>query len=234
MRNFYVFLKEYDTTLRYHKNLNPKIWDRNEKLKPDLKDLLLKRAYEFADFSGIDRNRIKDIVFTGSNANRNYTKFSDNDVHLMCDQSGLSEIELYKKKVEWTKNHKDDNYEGYPIEMYAQDHTEHWPEGQGVYSIVKDEWIIKPVNLGTIEALSDPKIADKIKHEIRYVIRHLLSKKSTIQDILDFKEKMWKGRQAGLSREGEFSVENMVYKSLRNKGYIAKINDKLEQLSGEI
>jgi hypothetical protein len=30
-------------------------------------------------------------------------------------------------------------------------------------------------------------------------------------------------RSAGLSREGEFSVENLTFKALRNNGYIQKI-----------
>jgi hypothetical protein len=30
-------------------------------------------------------------------------------------------------------------------------------------------------------------------------------------------------RKEGLAREGEFSVENLVFKKLRNEGYIEKI-----------
>jgi hypothetical protein len=34
-----------------------------------------------------------------------------------------------------------------------------------------------------------------------------------------------KMRKSGLEREGEFSEENLVFKNLRNSGYIGKLND---------
>ena len=42
-------------------------------------------------------------------------------------------------------------------------------------------------------------------------------------------KKVWKkikdGRQAGLEREGEYSIENLVFKLLRRNGYIQRIMD---------
>ena len=42
-------------------------------------------------------------------------------------------------------------------------------------------------------------------------------------------KKVWKkikeGRKAGLEKEGEFSIENLVFKLLRRNGYIQKIMD---------
>jgi hypothetical protein len=32
-------------------------------------------------------------------------------------------------------------------------------------------------------------------------------------------------RFAGLKKAGEFSVENLVFKELRNRGYLDKVND---------
>ena len=37
------------------------------------------------------------------------------------------------------------------------------------------------------------------------------------------KKKILEMRKEGLSRSGEFSVENLVFKKLRNEGYIEKI-----------
>jgi hypothetical protein len=34
-------------------------------------------------------------------------------------------------------------------------------------------------------------------------------------------------RSSGLRSEGEFSIENIVYKELRNRSYIEKLNNKL-------
>ena len=34
-----------------------------------------------------------------------------------------------------------------------------------------------------------------------------------------------KMRKAGLERKGEFAEENLIFKTLRNTGYIGKLND---------
>ena len=48
--------------------------------------------------------------------------------------------------------------------------------------------------------------------------------------MIKFKEKLRKMRQAGLNREGEFSVENIVYKELRNRNLLKKLDDRLNYL----
>jgi len=48
--------------------------------------------------------------------------------------------------------------------------------------------------------------------------------------IMDLKVKFWKGRTAGLKREGEFSQENVIYKDLRNRGLIDKLNNKVSSI----
>jgi hypothetical protein len=40
-------------------------------------------------------------------------------------------------------------------------------------------------------------------------------------------------RSAGLKKSGEFSVENLVFKELRNLGYFDKINDYVKQKQDE-
>jgi hypothetical protein len=49
------------------------------------------------------------------------------------------------------------------------------------------------------------------------------SKTNDPEDIQELLDKLSKMRSAGLSREGEFSVENLTFKALRNNGYIQKI-----------
>ena len=228
MFSFRDFLTELRLTIKYHNKLNPAIFTKGNYLSDDDTSLLVSKAWEFVKFSGIDKERVTDIVFTGSNANFNYTKFSDVDVHVMCDESGLDPKEIYKKKVEWAKSHKDLKLGKYPIEMYIQDTTEHWPQGQGVYSLLQRKWLVEPVHLGTIDVLNDPKTEEKIDHEIK-TIKQLI-KNGTKQAILAFKERMWRMRSAGLESGGEFSLENITYKDLRNRGLIDKLNDKLHHI----
>jgi cytidylate kinase len=49
------------------------------------------------------------------------------------------------------------------------------------------------------------------------------SKTNDPEDIQELLDRISKMRSAGLSREGEFSVENLTFKALRNNGYIQKI-----------
>jgi hypothetical protein len=44
------------------------------------------------------------------------------------------------------------------------------------------------------------------------------------------KEKITKMRKAGLERAGEWSVENLVFKILRNLGLIDQITEKIREL----
>jgi len=40
-------------------------------------------------------------------------------------------------------------------------------------------------------------------------------------------------RKAGLERAGEWSTENLVFKSLRNLGFIDRISDKIRELEDQ-
>jgi hypothetical protein len=47
------------------------------------------------------------------------------------------------------------------------------------------------------------------------------------------KEKITKMRKAGLERAGEWSVENLVFKILRNLGLIDQITEKIRELEDQ-
>lgn len=226
MLSFVTYLEEkFRLTLRYHAKLNTKLWNKDQ-LKPGIAPELLKLGWAFARYCGLNGSNVRDIIITGGNVNYNYTKFSDIDVHVIADIDGMDSDELYDKKVEWNKQ-LDLKIGGYPLEFYATD-DDTVPSGQGVYSILHDKWITIPKHLDHVGVLSDPFVEDKVQYNIKYVKQ--LIKSGTKQDIVKFKEKMWRGRSAGLQREGEFSIENVIYKDLRNRGLIDKLNKKLQDL----
>lgn len=231
MYSFIDYITELKLTLKYHDNLNPDIWYEDKLEEKDLK-FLLENAYKFADFSGVDKKHISDIVFTGSSANFNYTKFSDADIHIMVNHTDTKSDKLYDKKVEWATKHKDLKLGKYPVEYYIQDDHEHFPDGQGVYSLLKNEWLVRPKHLSNVKDLfKDPKTVAKAEYNIKYA-KNLLSKGSK-EDILAYKDKLYKLRTSGLKKKGEFSVENIVYKDLRNRGLVDKLNKRLEQLKNK-
>jgi hypothetical protein len=48
--------------------------------------------------------------------------------------------------------------------------------------------------------------------------------------LLAVKEKITTMRKSGLERAGEWSTENIVFKNLRNDGYIDDVSDRIREL----
>jgi hypothetical protein len=62
------------------------------------------------------------------------------------------------------------------------------------------------------------------------LIDRLLADADSNQDLADIMQKLKQYRQSGLDRHGEFSTENLVFKALRNNGYLEKIQTVRTQL----
>jgi hypothetical protein len=221
--------EKFQLTLKYHKTLNPKLWTLGATLQVGIRELLLTQALEFCTFSGISQDRIVDIVMTGGNTNYNYTKFSDIDVHILVDRMDASKDFLFDRKRQWSDMKKDFTIEHYPVEFYIQNDHEHIPEGQGVFSLSSNRWKVLPTHLKTVDILSDPKVLLKIEQYTHYIKTHLL-RVGTREEITTFKERLHNMRQAGLERAGEFSFENVLYKELRNRQLVQRLNDRLQQI----
>lgn len=218
MMTFKQYLREkFRLTLQYHDELNPKLWE-GDSLKEELRERLLEEGYEFADFCGISRESVKDIVLTGGNANFNYTRFSDIDVHVIYDQSPLTQDQLHDKKKEWSAI-RPDKIAGYSVELYAQPQDEEFRPGQGAYSLVNAAWITKPVHLDDTSILQDPAMISKVKAAMTKIKK--LIKEGSAEEIHTYREQLRLMRAAGLAEPaGEFSVENILYKELRNRGFL--------------
>lgn len=232
MDKYYEILSSFGT----HETLDPKIWDDVDgdtpKLKPQIRKVLLMIAGEFMEFLG-ENLFVDDVRFTGSLANYNWSKFSDIDLHLYVDFNQFDEEdkEVYKelfqlKKTLFNTTH-DITVKGYEVELYAEDTNEkHF--STGVYSVLFDEWVEKPVK-------EDVKID---KQMLKNKAQSMMDKIDSVMDsakkenydnaikyIDGFKEKLKKYRSSGLEKDGEFSYENLVFKVMRRNGYIDKLFD---------
>jgi hypothetical protein len=232
MLNFKDFILEEKTTLRFHDVLNPLLWDKNI-LKPEVNSRLLKIADVWRDFAKIPKEAVKDILFTGGNANYNYTKFSDIDLHLFLDKKEVADCDkeilddfLKDKKSLWSLNHDIKIY-GIPVEIYAQDVKEATSSDQGVYSLVNQKWLKKPKK--TIVDLEDTFLLNKIKNLKDQIDNFIDSKSEDIQKMNAFKEKIKNTRAFAVQKGGEFSLENLAFKELRNLGYIDKLSDYIKK-----
>tara|TARA_R100000005_G_scaffold82374_1_gene49995 strand:- start:109 stop:879 length:771 start_codon:yes stop_codon:yes gene_type:complete len=220
-------------TFRPHEKLNQEFWNQeDDKLDPEIRAKLLEIAQDFIDNSKAAGAPLKDITFTGSLANYNYSPFSDVDLHVLFDFSDINEDEELVReyfqalKSVWNNAH-DIRMKGYEVEIYGQ-HSEDPHIASGLYSVLNDEWIVKPDYLDPKIDYKDVKLkADAIEHQIDEVVSLLDEEKyeETIKRADRLKAKIKKLRQSGLDDVGEYSVENLAFKTLRRNGYLGKLSD---------
>lgn len=222
MLSFQNFIEQ--TSLEYHDTLNPKLFDLDTgKLQPDVRAALLRFAHAWASYANIPEGEIQDIYMTGGNANFNYTSQSDIDCHVVLDKRGLGIPSVYlddylsDKKALWQTRHHA-SIRGYSLEPYAQDASERFPANQGVYSVKRDDWVVKPVH-GQYNFDQDSVLERKIEDYKRHISK-TIHHHGTAEAVKAMKDKLNKLRSAGLEKSGEFSQENLIFKSLRNQGYI--------------
>ena len=70
----------------------------------------------------------------------------------------------------------------------------------------------------------DEELVLKKSEDLIQRIDFLDSREDRTSALRKTKDKIGKMRRAGLEREGEYSVENLVFKTLRNTGYLEKLN----------
>jgi hypothetical protein len=96
-------------------------------------------------------------------------------------------------------------------------------EGQGVYDVSNDEWIQAPVNL-QLDFNSDPLLQKKVEY-YKQMIDKLIVDKADSDTMDKVKDKIRGMRGAAIEKGGEFSFENLVFKELRNLGYLDKMDE---------
>ena len=235
MKTFLKFITEAsDLTLRYHDELNPKLWD-GDKLKSDVREKLLEIGNAWAEFSNIPKEAIKDMILVGGNANFNYTDFSDIDLHLLVDKNDLPDCPdllddyLKDKKQLWSLSHDISIY-GHDVELYAQDVNDEFPANQGVYSLSQNNWMVPPTKQKV--NFDDPNLLNKINGYVNK-IDSLLDSNADDETFKKLKKKFGEMRKAGIKKAGEFSLENLIFQELRNKGYLDKMNAYLKSKQDE-
>lgn len=203
-------------------NLNPDIWT-GSKLNPEIQTKLVQIAKDFLlDLSIDSKVQIKDIIFTGSLANFNWSKYSDIDLHVVIDfdqfDADIKLVEDYFKaqKNLWNNEHVI-NIKGFPIEIYVQNAPDKL-QATAIYSVLNNKWILKPNReTFTLDKKSIKSKADKFISQLRDIKSDYSDKqyKSVIDKTKKLKDKIKQMRFAGLEKGGEFSNENLVFKILR-------------------
>ena len=206
----------------FHDTLNPVIWEKYKEgyvLKPEVKSKLKQIANAFIDSLEIPREAVGDIVITGSMASYNYTPHSDIDLHLLIDFEKVHKDcpivgdYLLSKKTEFNQKHDIFIY-GIPVEVYAEaignDNVHN-----GLYSLERG-WVDLPKKLKP----TNNDAAVKAKYEEYREAADGIKDGDLAEKLLDKIKKM---RKSGLAEGGEFSVENLVFKKLRDTGVIERL-----------
>ena len=216
-----------DTTLQYHTELNSKIWD-GMKLKDEVRGKLVQIASAWVQFAKIHPDTIQDIIITGGNVNYNYTPQSDIDLHIVISRDtmnpdrALVDEYLQDKKILWTLSHQDINIYGYPVELYAQDIAEQPHANQGVFSVKRNQWIAMPQHLD-IDFENDYHLQKKVQF-YKDLIDKMVLQNATDGSFDMIKQKIRKMRGDSIAKDGEFAFGNLVFKELRNQGYLDKMD----------
>ncbi len=212
--------------------LNEKIWT-DFKIDDSIRSDLLRIAEDYVEFLEIDDVKVQDIVLVGSLVNYNWSNYSDFDVHIIFDFLEVNDdVELVKKYLDAQKKIWGFRHEllvaGYEVELYSQDTAEENISG-GVFSLLKNKWLKKPVKE---DFEPDEKLIKKKSKAIMDQIdevEHDFEEQYSYQELADkcnrILKKVKDNRQRGLEKEGEFSIENLVFKLLRRNGYIGKLMD---------
>ena len=221
-------LELYEPPIGQHDVLNPKLWEARGVLKSEVQGALLRIAQDFLEFCEVDVD-VVDVVITGGNANYTYTSHSDIDLHIVADLSQVScdrEInELFDTKRLLYREQRDINIHKIPVELYVEDVRMPAVSG-GCYSVLNKSWVKRPIQSDLInyDETRVKELVDKWHTLIKQAIKHkdAASGRKIMQLIRKF-------RQRGLDTDrGEFSVPNLVFKSLRNNESIRQLQHLLD------
>jgi len=214
--------------VKFHNQLNPKIWE-GQKMRPEVQAALLRIAQDFREFMGITDLALDDIRISGSNAAYSYTDHSDIDLHLIVDINKLDPSEVFKELFDAKKYQYNDQHNikirGYDVELYVQP-TDQTHVSLGEFSIKDSRWIRIPSRQRTnLDDTATRNKYEKLKHVVELAINSNNIK--TVAHVIDILKKY---RRAGLDQHGEFGPENLSYKMLRTQGLVQKLFDRRNEL----
>ena len=213
-----------DDAVKFHDRLNPRLWDNGEQLRPEVRSKLLEIAADFEEFLGLNDVSVKDITISGSNAAYSYTDHSDIDLHLVVNMPQGSGAEVYRELFDAKKYQYNDLHNisigGADVELYVQD-ADQPHHSQGIYSVKNDQWISVPRRRSA--DVNDSAVQRKYQ-DLGTRIENILSS-GDHEQLARMMNKIKTMRAAGLEREGEFGVDNIVFKLLRNNGLIQRLVD---------
>lgn len=206
------------------KQLNPKLWDGWE-LKPEVLNGI-KKICDFFINNHMDKS-IKinpvDIHIVGSNAGFNYTDKSDVDVHIIDGNTNVDELTQYAqwKAVRDFNKQYDITLKGVPVELYIENINSP-AVSRGVFSVNKNKWITMPRIEYPSRNATEPTLNDKDSW-VQLITQTI--KNGSIEAIDMLLTKLYAMRKGSIASSGETGEGNLLFKALRDGGYVDKLKD---------
>jgi hypothetical protein len=220
-------ISELGVDIDYHDRLNPLLWDERE-LKLEVRYKLLDIARNFINFIGIQPLGLEDITISGSNASYGYTTGSDIDLHLIVSNPSKVHLQLFDAKKNQFNSEHNIKIHGIDVEVYVQpkNNPHH---SLGIYSILDNQWITEPKHdRPSVDSKEVRAKARNYSSKINYALRT-----HDLDQVMNIWSDIKRLRQAGLDSGGEYSIENLAFKHLRNKGKIGKLSKYIKKLKSE-
>ena len=225
-----------DEAIEKHDTLNPKLWDENNELKPEVRKKIEEIVQKFDD--NLKENDVeldvKDITIIGSNANYNYSPDSDVDIHIIADTSVYPDQEDLAMKVYLAykslfNNKYDPTLNGIEAEVYVEPDEVH-ANSNGVYSL-KDGWLKEPEQVDVPEI--DPNHVQELIQPFEDRYNELINSDPSVSDVDKLIDDIYLQRQQSILKDGEFGDGNICFKEFRNRGYLQNLRDLKVELENK-
>jgi hypothetical protein len=219
---------EFAEPIGRNPTLNPKIWD-HDRLKSEVRGALLRMAEDFLEFVDVPVD-VNDIVITGGNVNYTYTAASDIDLHIIANFDSVrcdrEVAELFDSKRLLYKRQHQLEIHGIPVELYIEDHRSPGVTA-GLFSVSDDRWLRKPQRVQPQYDQQD--LEHKVALWTKILQRAMMT--GSLQVCRKALKLLREYRKQGLATPaGEFSIPNLVYKSLRNDHVIDGMTRLIDRL----
>jgi hypothetical protein len=228
-----------NNAMQDHEQLNPTYW-QNDTMKPEIRAKLKQIGQvKFDELkASLPNIKLKDILFSGSLANYNYTKSSDINIHLIVDVSNVScdrnVVDAYVNLINgyWfaTANLSVLNT---PLQVTVLTGLH---ETGGFYSLFNGTWINKPTHPNPTYTKRELTEQVKLYHLQIHTLQEEYTKDSAAFDCPKAEAllKQLKGaRGTGLKRDGYSAIENNTYRILRSVNDLKVLNDLVEQCNAK-
>ena len=211
--------------IQIHSTLNPKLWDKDNMLRPEVRSKIIEIVDAFENYLDLPI-QILDIQIVGSNASFNYTEHSDLDVHMMAnfevfgDNEEVLKAYYDAKKASFNKS-TDIKIRGIDVELYVQD-IRSSTVSNGIYSVCDNSWIKEPKPITKITQYNIEQEVSEWQKKIEQVISN-----QDFEDINNCLNALYLMRTNSIATDGEQGKGNAIFKEIRNLGLLDKLKEHL-------